>query len=150
MNKNKTYNDGDIVIATIAPPASGLLYHKGIVMNIKNDSGEIIPHVFHNTPMKVNKYGGNVVLETLDTFINDGREIIEVQESVADIEEIVRKNDILRKRKFDWVDFNCEHYVTYVTKGEMKSLQLHRYIFIAIIGTTTFFFIRFIRKVNNK
>jgi len=149
--ENKTkYKDGDIVIATIAPPASGLLFHRGIIHYIKNKNGFPVPHVFHNTPMKLNRYGGNVILETLESFEADGRTIVEIQPSGVDIKDVINRNKFVKKKKFDWADFNCEHYVTYVTKGEMKSLQLHRYIFITTIGLVTFFGIRFIQKMNNK
>jgi hypothetical protein len=150
LKENRKYKDGDIIIATIAPPASGLLFHRGIIYNIADENGYPVPHVFHNTPMKLNKYGGNVILETLEEFEADGRTVVQVQPSEVDIEQIIKKNEIIKKRKFDWADFNCEHYVTFVTKGEMKSLQLHRYIFITVIGVVTFFGVRFLQKVNKK
>jgi hypothetical protein len=150
LKKKRPYNNGDILIATIAPPASGLLFHKGIVYNIEDENGFPVPHVFHNTPMKLNKYGGTVILETLEQFEADGREVVAVEPSGVDIQVIIKKNSVLKKRKFDWSDFNCEHYVTFVTEGRMKSIQMHKYVFITAVGVATFFFVRFIRKVNSK
>ncbi len=138
------------MVATIAPPASGLLFHKGIIYNIADKNGFQVPHVFHNTPMKLNKYGGTVVLETLEQFEADGREIIDIQPSGVGIDVIIKKNNVIKKRKFDWVDFNCEHYVTFVTKGEMRSMQIHKYAFITTIAISTFFVVRLIRKVSKK
>lgn len=150
MENQTKYKDGDIVIATIAPPASGLLFHRGIIYYIKDKNKFSVPHVFHNTPMKLNRYGGNVILESLESFEADGRTIVDIQPSGVNINEVIRRNEIVKKKKFDWADFNCEHYVTYVTKGEMKSLQLHRYMFITVIGLVTFFTIRFAQKMNKK
>lgn len=147
---NREYKDGDIIIATVAPPASGLLFHRGIVFHLKNKKGEVVPHVFHNTPMKLNPHGGTVVLETLKQFENDGREIVQVHPSNLTLEKVIQKNEVIKKRKFDWADFNCEHYVTFCTKGEMKSVQLHKYLFLTAAGVLTFFTVRLVQKLNKK
>jgi hypothetical protein len=146
LEKNYKYNDGDIVTTTIAPPASGLLYHYGIVFNVEDENGILVPYVFHNTPMKENKHGGNVVLESLEDFEADGREIIDVEPSKISIRDVIEKNTRIRKNKFDWADFNCEHYISFITKGSMISIQLHRTIFITGIAIVTLLVIGAVRR----
>ncbi len=119
-------------------------------MHIKDENGIPVPHVFHNTPMKLNKFGGNVVLETLEQFEKDGREIIEVQKSNIDLKKITKKNEVIKKRKFDWADFNCEHYVSFVSNGEMKSSQMGKYVFVATVAITTMAIIKIVRNTRRK
>jgi len=120
----RIYQTGDIVTSTAS--SNPLLKHKAIVI-IEN--GEVL--LAHNTPMKTNQFGGNVVVDTLAQFIADGRQILEVSPSCLERPEINRALEQLKYFPFDSFTFNCEHLVSHMVECRKTSPQLQKWAALA-------------------
>ena len=121
---------GDILTATAAPPATGLVMHKGVYFEKNGEK-----YVAHNTPLKKNQWGGSVVVEKLDDFLSDGRKLVKTQSSQATVERIEWLSLELKDRAFNTLTFNCEHFTSLVGKGELESPQLFYWLITAVLAT---------------
>lgn len=119
-------NTGDILTSTAAN--NPLLVHKGILIVDETDI-----YIAHNTPMHRNNFGGNVVVDRLDDFIADKREIISIEPTGIDYEKIVATIEETAHRKFTSLDWNCEHFV-YRAAGNERSPQLQKWTALAALG----------------
>ena len=108
---------GDLIKSTAS--RNPLLFHRGIV--VVEENGRVC--IAHNTPMYRNCYGGNVIVETLESFLSDGRKILLVENSPLQYEDVYCWNDKVKAQKFDTMIFNCEHYV-FGCLGDQRSPQL--------------------------
>ena len=97
-------NTGDIIKATAS--RNWFLNHRAIVVV---ECGKI--YLSHNTPMYQNNFGGNVIVQSMDDFLNDGRKILKVEKSHLSYEDIYCYNERVRFKKFNLMNFNCEQYV---------------------------------------
>lgn len=123
------WKTGDIITVRAAPPTSGILFHQGIIL-VENDK----VYVVHNTPMQTNKYGGNIVKETLEEFTTGAkREFKKVERSTITKERLY---DVIKETKtedFNYLHFNCEQFVHYTKTGEIKSHQTRRTLVIILM-----------------
>jgi len=113
-----------------------LIYHYGIVE--KNLEGLFI---IHNHPDKINSKGGNVVKEPLEKWIK-GREIVSVEKTNLkpnDIENIYQE---LKKYKYDFINFNCEHFVNFAKDKDYVSPQVLRWTTLALICLGVYFLLK--------
>jgi hypothetical protein len=113
-----------------------LIYHYGIVE--KKVEGLFI---IHNHPDKINSKGGNTVREPLDKWIK-GREIVSVEKTNLKPDDIDNLYQELKKYKYDFLNFNCEHFVNFAKNKTYVSPQVLRWTSIALIGLTVYLLLK--------
>ena len=113
-----------------------LIYHYGIID--KTIDGLFI---LHNHPDKRNSNGGTIVKEPLDKWIK-GKDIVFIEKTnlnTNDIEELYNK---LKKYKYDFINFNCEHFVNFASDKKFVSNQVYKWGAIFLIGAFVTYLIR--------
>jgi hypothetical protein len=113
-----------------------LIYHYGIVE--KNLDGVFI---IHNHPDKINSNGGNTVRESLDKWIKN-RDIISVEKTDLKLEDIEKIYQTLKMHKYDFINFNCEHFVNFAKDKSYVSPQVLRWTSVALIGLAIYFLLK--------
>jgi hypothetical protein len=113
-----------------------LIYHYGIVE--KNLDGVF---VIHNHPDKFNSKGGNTVREPLDKWI-ENRYIVSVEQTNLKLEDIEKIYQELKKYKYDFINFNCEHFVNFAKDKSYVSPQVLRWTSVALIGLAIYFLLK--------
>lgn len=113
-----------------------LIYHYGIVE--KKVEGLFI---IHNHPDKINSKGGSTVREPLDKWIK-GREIISVEKTNLKPDDIDNLYQGLKKYKYDFLNFNCEHFVNFAKNKTYVSPQVLRWTSVALIGLTVYLLLK--------
>lgn len=113
-----------------------LIYHYGIVE--KKVEGLFI---IHNHPDKINSKGGNTVREPLESWIK-GREIVSVEKTNLKPDDIDNLYQDLKKYKYDFLNFNCEHFVNFAKDKTYVSPQVLRWTSIALIGLTVYLLLK--------
>lgn len=113
-----------------------LIYHYGIVE--KKVDGLFI---LHNHPDKINSKGGNTVREPLEKWIK-GREIISVEKTNLKPDDIDELYNSLKKYKYDFLNFNCEHFVNFAKNQTYVSPQVLRWTSVALIGLTVYLLLK--------
>lgn len=108
------YKTGDIIHRTCPFP---LITHVGIVVNENQKS-----FVYHNTALKKNESGGNVVKMPIDEFLKLGK-IIKVTKSELSADQIILHAFKVRAKKYSALFYNCEDFVNEVVKGRKGSPQ---------------------------
>lgn len=127
-------NTGDLIKTnSVTYP---MIYHYGIVE--KKVEGLF---VIHNHPDKINSKGGNTVIEPLEKWIK-GREIISVEKTNLKPDDIDNLYHNLKKYKYDFLNFNCEHFVNFAKNQTYVSPQVLRWTSIALIGFTVYLLIK--------
>ena len=132
---NMELQTGDIIKTTCHKIP--LCYHLAIVYV---ENGTV--YVFNNAPSVQNKYGGNIVFQSLDEFIGTGvdeRKMLDVYSSPLNESQILEYTNKNKKRKWDDIVFNCESYVNEMFKNGEESTQLGRvleaFIVVSLIYT---------------
>jgi hypothetical protein len=113
-----------------------LIFHYGIVE--KNLDGLFI---IHNHPDKINSKGGNTVREPLEKWIKD-RHIISVEKTSLKTDDIEKLYQELKKYKYDFINFNCEHFVNFAKNKNYVSPQVLRWTTLALIGLGVYFLLK--------
>lgn len=113
-----------------------LIYHYGIVEK-KVDGLFII----HNHPDKINSKGGNTVKEPLENWVK-GREIVSVEKTDLKPDDIDNLYQDLKKYKYDFLNFNCEHFVNFAKNKTYVSPQVLRWTSVALIGLTVYLLLK--------
>ena len=113
-----------------------LIYHYGIVE--KNLDGLFI---IHNHPDKINSKGGNTVKEPLEKWIK-GRYIVSVEKTNLKPDDIEKVYQELKKYKYDFINFNCEHFVNFAKDKNYVSPQVLRWTTLALIGLGVYFLLK--------
>jgi hypothetical protein len=113
-----------------------LIYHYGIVE--KNLEGIFI---IHNHPDKINSKGGNIVREPLDKWIK-GRDIVSIEKTDLMPDDIEKLYQTLKKYKYDFINFNCEHFVNFAKNKNYVSPQVLRWTSVALIGLAIYFLLK--------
>lgn len=116
-------NEGDIIYATC--PDMMLCYHVGILVF---DAGK--PMVYHNTPIEVNPYGGNIVAQPLEEFTKV-RKITQVIPAGILPDQVRQYSSENRLKKWG-VFYNCEDYVNEIRSGRKLS-PIRGLLFSAIL-----------------
>jgi hypothetical protein len=113
-----------------------IIYHYGI---IERDADNI--YIIHNHPDKINSKGGNTIKEPLEKWIK-GRDIVLVEKTNLKVNDINDLVETLKNYKYDFINFNCEHFVNFAKNKDYVSPQVLRWTSIAIIGITTYFLLK--------
>ncbi len=115
-NQQREYHTGDILTARVR--SLPFIFHQGIIVN--EGSGIL---VYHNTPRFSNEKGGNVVTENIDDWLKT-REVVNVEPTNMTADYIRSTSEERANMKFDLLSFNCEHYVSLLKTGKLRSPQL--------------------------
>jgi hypothetical protein len=113
-----------------------IIYHYGI---IERQGDEI--YIIHNHPDKINSKGGNTVKEPLEKWIK-GKDIVSVEHTNLNVNDINELVETLKNYKYDFINFNCEHFVNFAKDKDYVSPQLLRWTTIAIIGISVYFLLK--------
>jgi hypothetical protein len=113
-----------------------LIFHYGIVE--KNLEGLFI---IHNHPDKINSKGGNTVREPFKKWIK-GRDIVSIEKTNLKTDDIEKLYQELKKYKYDFINFNCEHFVNFAKNKNYVSPQVLRWTSVALIGLTVYFLLK--------
>lgn len=113
-----------------------MIYHYGIVE--KKVEGLFI---IHNHPDKINSKGGNTVKEPLDKWIK-GREIVSVEKTNLKPDDIDNLYQDLKKYKYDFINFNCEHFVNFAKSKTYVSPQVLKWTSLSLIGLTVYLLLK--------
>jgi hypothetical protein len=98
------------------------VYHYGIVLNEGNGM-----FIVHNTPYRLNEHGGNVLIDDLNAFAGSCP-IIEVKKTNLNAKIITAHIDRHKYDRFNFVFWNCEHFIFSLTRGRRYSPQLMSWI----------------------
>jgi hypothetical protein len=113
-----------------------LYVHHGI---IERKGDEIF--IVHLHPDKVNSSGGNLVKEPLEKWIK-GREIVSIEKTNLKPDDIDNLYQELKKYKYDFINFNCEHFVNFAKNKDYVSPQVLRWTTLALIGLGVYFLLK--------
>lgn len=136
-NRNHTVSkleSGDLikVKAEILP----IIYHYGIIEKKGNDV-----FIIHNQPDKINSKGGSVVREPLDKWIK-GRDIVSVEKTNLNTSDLKDLYSNLKNYKYDFINFNCEHFVNFAKGNKYVSSQVFKWTSVAILAGLVYYLIR--------
>lgn len=113
-----------------------IIYHYGIIEKNGNDV-----FIIHNHPNSINSKGGNVCKEHLSKFIK-GRDIVSVEKTNLKSTEINEIYEYLKAYKYDFINFNCEHFVNVVKGKKYVSSQVFKWTSLAIITAVVYYLIK--------
>jgi hypothetical protein len=136
-NKNNTISKlktGDLV-KTKAEDYP-LIFHYGIIDKQGNSL-----FILHNHPDKKNSKGGSIVKEPFDKWIK-GKDIVSVEPTNLKTDDIDELYEKLKVYKYDFLNFNCEHFVNFAKNNDYVSPQVLRWTTLIAIGITTFYLLR--------
>jgi hypothetical protein len=89
--------------------------------------------VVHNTPNKINPYGGNIVTQPWDNFKQE-RTIYAIEDLDISASQVWAYYEKHRTKKFNNITFNCEQFANDVILGVKKSSILTRTIVLLGLG----------------
>lgn len=115
-----------------------LLYHYGIV---EKQGDELF--IYHMQTDKINQNGGNLICEPLQNYIK-GKDIISVTKTNLNSKDLSKMYESLKGYKYDFINFNCEHYVNFVSDKKFVSNQVFKWGSIIAIGL----FVTYLIKKN--
>lgn len=113
-----------------------IIFHYGIV-EIADDG----IFVYHNDPFNRNSKGGNVIRDTIKKFLNH-KDIISVEKTDVKTKDLHELYDKLKTYKYDFINFNCEHFINFAKGDKYVSHQVVRYTSIALIGLLVYYMIK--------
>lgn len=89
--------------------------------------------VVHNTPDRINPYGGNIVAQSWDGFKSD-RQIYAIEETNIPASKIWEYYEKNRTKQFNAFTFNCEQFTNDVISGRKKSSILTKALVLLGLG----------------
>lgn len=113
-----------------------ILYHYGIIEVQDN-----VMYIYHNQTDKINSNGGSLVLEELNNYIK-GKDIISVTETKLSSSDLSQMYNSLKSLKYDFINFNCEHFVNFATDRKFISNQVFKWGSVIAIGVLVTYLIR--------
>lgn len=113
-----------------------IIFHYGIVEVSENGI-----FVYHNDPFKKNKKGGNIIRESIEKFINK-RDIVSIEKTNLKTKDLHELYKTLEKYQYDFVNFNCEHFINFARKRTYISKQVFQWTSVALIGLAVYYLIR--------
>jgi hypothetical protein len=113
-----------------------IIYHYGII--------DLTPEgifILHNHPDKFNSKGGNVIKERFDKWIKS-KDIVSVEKTSLNTHDIDELAKALKEYKYDFINFNCEHFVNFAKNKSYASPQVIRWTSIVAISLLVYYLIR--------
>jgi hypothetical protein len=125
---------GDLV--RVSTSGLGIISHYGI---IEKKGDEL--YIIHNHPDSINSKGGNVTRELLEKWIKC-RDIISVEKTDIKPSEIKDLYEYLKGYKYNFMNFNCEHFVNFAKGSEYRSSQVFKWTTAVAIGAVIYYLIK--------
>lgn len=113
-----------------------IIFHYGIVD--KTDEGLF---VLHNDPFRINAKGGNIVRDTIKKFLNN-RDIVSVESTDLKTRDLAELYENLKKYKYDFINFNCEHFINFAKGNRYASQQVFKWTSIGLLTLLAYYLIR--------
>lgn len=113
-----------------------IIYHYGIVIAEDDKLA-----VYHNTPDFLNRNGGNIVKEPLDIWLKD-RDIISIEPTGLSSDEIHGIVKTMHTEKYDFLNFNCEHFTNYIKSKKRISPQVAQWAIIIASASIAYLIFR--------
>lgn len=113
-----------------------IIYHYGII--------DLTPEgifILHNHPDKFNSKGGNVIKEPFEKWIK-GKDIVSVEHTKLNTNDIDDLQKTLKDYKYDFINFNCEHFVNFAKYKSYASPQVIRWTSLVAISLLVYYLIR--------
>lgn len=110
-----------------------LITHVGILIY---NSGQL--YVYHNTAIKKNEFGGNIVAMPLKEFLAIG-ELISATPSNIDPVFVRQYAFKMRYKKYSALFYNCEDFINEIINGKKGSPQRRKWL--TGFGIAGFFFL---------
>lgn len=120
-------------------------YHYAILVTDNHDYHKIYHLGSHN---ELNDAGGMVSEEDYETFKARGYQPFKFQKIDLTEEQIKKRSDLIRNKKYNKITFNCNDYVKVIT-GYPKLAQ-EDFIYLSLISMSALFLIREIYKRKKK
>jgi len=118
-----------------------LITHVGILLY--NEEG---PTVYHNTAIKKNEFGGNIVAMPLEEFLSIG-DLISSTPCSIDPNFVRAFAHELRFKKYNALFYNCEDFINDILFGKKGSRQRRKWM--TIFGVSTISAIFSLKKRKN-
>jgi hypothetical protein len=137
QKKNRIISDlktGDMI--KVKAEFLPIIHHYGIIQ----EKGDGL-YIYHLQPDKKNSDGGNLVCEPLQNYMI-GRDVVSVIKTDVTSYDIEKMFEALKKYKYDFIGFNCEHFVNFTTDKKMVSNQVFKWGSIIAIGVLVTWMIR--------
>jgi hypothetical protein len=99
-----------------------LINHAGIVLV---DCGKSL--IYHNTPDYKNQFGGSIQIEELSNWLSD-KVITRTLRTNVSPERIKSVTDELKNKPYNFLNFNCEHYLSAMVDDKHTSGQLKNWV----------------------
>lgn len=122
FNKLQT---GDLV--KLQADISPIIYHYGIIDRIGNDL-----YIFHNQATFKNRLGGGIIREDFKKYAL-GRKIVEVNQTGLTKNELSGIIEVLKTKKYHFLNNNCEHFINNLRKSKLISPQAGKWALALII-----------------
>jgi len=119
---NTIYNDGDLIVARVN--SMPLIYHLGIFADVDG-----VPCVWHNSPDNTNSFGGSVLCDPLNVFLQS-RQIVGIVPTKINSKLINDRIPQLAMVKFDLLNYNCEHFVNDMIGEPKLSPQVQTWLLV--------------------
>lgn len=96
---------------------SPIIYHYGIIDRVGNEL-----YIFHNQATFKNKSGGGIIREDFKKYAS-GRKIVEVTHTGLTKNEISEIVEVLKNKKYHFLNNNCEHFINNLRRSKFVSPQ---------------------------
>lgn len=106
-----------------------IIFHYGIIDRVGEDV-----FIYHNQYSFLNKVGGSIIREDFIKYAK-GRKIVSIEKTGLNKADLYGIVNILKDKKYDFVDNNCEHFVNKFKNNKFTSPTTKK-ISIAIVGIT--------------
>ena len=120
-------------------------YHYAILVTDGKDYHKVFHNGSHNEP---NDAGGTISEEDYEVFKARGYQPFKFQKIDLTEEQIRKRSDLVKNKKYNKLTFNCNDYTKVIT-GYPKFTQ-EDYIYISLISMGTIFLIREFLKNRKK
>jgi len=132
--KFKKLQTGDLVKfeADLHP----IIFHYGIIQRVNDEL-----FIYHNQMSFLNKNGGSLVRENFEKYAK-GRKIISIEKTNIDSESLSQIADLLKDKKYHFVNNNCEHFANTVRLKKFISPTAKKLAIALVIGLTAIVIIR--------
>jgi hypothetical protein len=132
VRKIENLKNGDLI--KVKSDYHPFVFHYGLIE--KSNDGL---YIIHNHPDKTNSKGGNTVREPFQDWIK-GKEILSIESTNIDLNQIKDIYNSLKPFKYDFFNYNCEHFVNFVKDKNYLSPQIIRFTSVVVVGLLFYYF----------
>ena len=125
---------GDLVKfqADITP----IIFHYGIIERIGDDL-----FIYHNQATFTNKFGGGMVREDFKKYAK-GRKVVSIEKTGLDGKQLREITDLLKTKRYHWVNNNCEHFVNKLKSNKFISPTVGKLALGLVVSAGIFWYLK--------